>query len=998
MTSAAKTWGELGNGVTNTAASPAKASPGLTWQLVHAEPGALIYAVRGAQPATNPAGGKHGPGGGWAPGGVADVSGGPEPHRPDAHPVWHHAGYVGRVGVLAAALGVGAAVAGNPVIAWAEPGDSDASISSSTASESPSRTESPTRPGSKRTARTTPAADTPAATRVIAGTRSSTAGEVGVPALPSKTVPGSQADQAAPAQRGPAPTTTSSPATAQDTVRIPSPLPYLAVIPSGVTPDPEVTAVQPQGATESPNADVPPARYTPATRGGEVRPLAARSASTVLPVDGIIGAVLEPLITPNAPAAQAAQTTAEFGLLAWARRSFFNQTPTLAYNPTQTRQVDDVLTGMLNPVDPDGDTLTYTATAPVNGGKVTIAPDGTFTYTPTDELAAAGDTDTFQVTASDAGSGFHVHGLSGLMNLLTFGLIGDAGHSASATVTVDVNAAPLSATPAYTLGAAEHATGTVAGELHVTDADSDPLSYNVTGGPAAGSVTLTADGAFTYTPTATARHDAAAGDAGPAELADSFTVTVDDNHGRAVDIAVTVTVDPANNPPTITGLTVSDPDTNGTVNVSITVTDPDFDPVTYLVVHDPAYGTVAPSPTGFTYKPTDDARQNAAADINAENLDTFTVSVDDAHGGVISVPVAVPILGATTTAPATTVEAETMIGGRIVADSDASGRSALALTANGTVSTTVTLPASTGLTIRARASSGSPNMTLSIDGVPVTTVVVNSTSWADYTITGALIGGSHVLSISSSNATSQSALYLDKLETTTGSIGDEFLGRSGSAPNSAIWSVKTGTGWDAGMENYTTDNVVLDGQGNLVIQATRTESGYTSGWVESKNNVSFGYGTISARIKMPEGQGLWPAFWLMGADSDTVGWPQSGEIDVVELSSTTTTVYSTLHGPIAGSTGTQQAQLITNLPDLSTDYHDYWVRHLENEITFGVDDQTLGTLTPESLDPGQTWVYNRPMYVILNLAVGGPWAGAPNDSTQFPATMIVDGVRWDPAT
>lgn len=193
-------------------------------------------------------------------------------------------------------------------------------------------------------------------------------------------------------------------------------------------------------------------------------------------------------------------------------------------------------------------------------------------------------------------------------------------------------------------------------------------------------------------------------------------------------------------------------------------------------------------------------------------------------------------------------------------------------------------------------------------------------------------------------------------------------------------------------------NATLDGQGNLVLQATRNKNGtYNSGWVWSKNNMSFGYGTITARIKMPKGQGLWPAFWLMGADSDTVGWPQSGEIDIVELPSTTTAIYSALHGPITGNNGTQQAQIISQVPDVSTGYHNYWVRHLENEITFGYDDYTLGTLTPESLGPGETWVYNRPMYAILNLGVGGPWAGAPNSSTLFPAKMIVDSVRWDAA-
>ena len=121
--------------------------------------------------------------------------------------------------------------------------------------------------------------------------------------------------------------------------------------------------------------------------------------------------------------------------------------------------------------------------------------------------------------------------------------------------------------------------------------------------------------------------------------------------------------------------------------------------------------------------------------------------------------------------------------------------------------------------------------------------------------------------------------------------------------------------------------------------------------METTNKMSLGYGTITARIQVPKGQGLWPAFWLKDADEETNPWPGSGEIDVLELPSTTTTIYSTLHGPIAGTTATQQAQVIGNLPDLSTGYHNFWVTHLPDKITFGVDNVTLGTLIPESLAP-----------------------------------------------
>lgn len=238
-------------------------------------------------------------------------------------------------------------------------------------------------------------------------------------------------------------------------------------------------------------------------------------------------------------------------------------------------------------------------------------------------------------------------------------------------------------------------------------------------------------------------------------------------------------------------------------------------------------------------------------------------------------------------------------------------------------------------------------------------------------------------------------LHADNEGPNTGFV-DEFLGESGSAPG-RMWTTRSGTDFDSGIETYQAGNVFLDGNGHLVIQAIRDTTGaYTSGSVWTKNNLTLGYGTISARIKMPTGQGLLPSFWLMGADSDIVGWPASGEIDIAELPSTSTMLYSTLHGPIEGTTDTQYIQLVTTQPDLSTDYHSYWVRHLENQITFGVDNQTLATLTPDSLGPGQTWVYNRPTYAILNLQVGGPWAGAPDDSTPSTAWMLVDSVTFDP--
>lgn len=232
---------------------------------------------------------------------------------------------------------------------------------------------------------------------------------------------------------------------------------------------------------------------------------------------------------------------------------------------------------------------------------------------------------------------------------------------------------------------------------------------------------------------------------------------------------------------------------------------------------------------------------------------------------------------------------------------------------------------------------------------------------------------------------------------TATSLYDGFDGPAGAAPDPTKWSPIEGTGWDIGVQDYRAGNAVLDGQGNLVIEAVKTDTGYTSGRVQTRELASFGYGTLTARIKMPSGQGLWPAFWLVGADESTNPWPGAGEINVVEMINEATTHYSAIHGPVTGVGDYLQVQITGTGNDLSTDFHNYWVTRAENSITVGVDDAVWGTFTPDMLPPTAQWVFNKPFYAILNLAVGGPWAGPPDASTEFPAVMLVDWVEWKPA-
>ena len=208
---------------------------------------------------------------------------------------------------------------------------------------------------------------------------------------------------------------------------------------------------------------------------------------------------------------------------------FNNQTPRLS--PTQTAQSPaGVVTGQLNAVDPDSPRLSYTIAADPARGIATVGVDGSWSYTP-DSAVAAGGTDSFRVTVSDAPSGFAIHGVAGLINLLSFGLLGSRGDSSTSTVAVTVapftpaNRAPVVGTPV--VGTPDSVTGVVSGSVSATDADGDTLTYSAPSTTGKGGVSIVAGtGAFTYTPTVAARNNAAATGATAADLQDSFTVTV----------------------------------------------------------------------------------------------------------------------------------------------------------------------------------------------------------------------------------------------------------------------------------------------------------------------------------------------------------------------------------------------------------------------------------------------------------------------------------------
>lgn len=231
---------------------------------------------------------------------------------------------------------------------------------------------------------------------------------------------------------------------------------------------------------------------------------------------------------------------------------------------------------------------------------------------------------------------------------------------------------------------------------------------------------------------------------------------------------------------------------------------------------------------------------------------------------------------------------------------------------------------------------------------------------------------------------------------------DEFNDTTaGTLPDSTKWAYDIGNGnngWgNAELQYYTnrTSNVQLDGKGNLVITARRESFGgkdFTSARIKTKGKFEQAYGRFEARLKTPTGPGLWPAFWMLGANIDEVPWPQCGEIDIMEQRGQEPNInHGSLHGP-GYSAGNAKTKSYTNLNGrFDNEYHVYAVEWGKDFIDFFVDDFLYQRITPKDLT-GE-WVYNHPFFLILNVAVGGNFVGFPTGGTPFPQSLVVDYVR-----
>ena len=249
---------------------------------------------------------------------------------------------------------------------------------------------------------------------------------------------------------------------------------------------------------------------------------------------------------------------------------------------------------------------------------------------------------------------------------------------------------------------------------------------------------------------------------------------------------------------------------------------------------------------------------------------------------------------------------------------------------------------------------------------------------------------------------------------------DEFNGKKGKLPSSSNWGydIGNGYGWgNAELEYYTNKpaNVSTDGKGKLVITANRIsnlkgtavdnsssttqilnscwECQFTSAKLKTANKLTFKYGRIEARMKVAPGEGTWPAFWMLGDDLlDGNPWPECGEIDIVETRGIEPGMTSAaLHGPGfgkgAGVGGTYQ-----NSEPLSAAYHVFAIEWKKNQIDFYIDDHLITSETPASFAPGR-WVFNQEFFLILNLAMGGEFAGD-IDPALNKTQLFVDYIRY----
>ena len=231
---------------------------------------------------------------------------------------------------------------------------------------------------------------------------------------------------------------------------------------------------------------------------------------------------------------------------------------------------------------------------------------------------------------------------------------------------------------------------------------------------------------------------------------------------------------------------------------------------------------------------------------------------------------------------------------------------------------------------------------------------------------------------------------------------ESFDGEAGSRPAQETWELQTGGGgWGNSQLEHNTnrsENAQLTGTGELMIIAREEPYGgndYTSARLRSKESFDPIFGRFEARIKVPEGAGLWPAFWLLGSDYEEVSWPLCGEIDIMEFNGgEPNQMFTTVHGPgYSGGSGVGQTHRLQE-GSFSDGYFIYSVDIDPEHISWYLDDKLIYSVSSGDLPAQAPWVLDNGMKILLNLAVGGHFVSPPTDPEAFPAVMYVDWVRF----
>ncbi|MBJ7881108.1 glycoside hydrolase family 16 protein [Gelidibacter salicanalis] len=220
---------------------------------------------------------------------------------------------------------------------------------------------------------------------------------------------------------------------------------------------------------------------------------------------------------------------------------------------------------------------------------------------------------------------------------------------------------------------------------------------------------------------------------------------------------------------------------------------------------------------------------------------------------------------------------------------------------------------------------------------------------------------------------------------------------NGDALDATVWNYELGDGcpnlcgWGNNERQiYTQDNVKIQ-NGYLVITAAYDGATYTSGKINTKDNIEFQYGTVEVRAKLAVGKGIWPAIWMLGSNISEVGWPRSGEIDIMEyVGKHPHEIHTTLHTP--DSHGQSINTKITTSENIEEGFHLYKAHWTKDFIKFYIDDALVYTFSPEVKDEN-TWPFDHPYYLILNLAIGGNFGGPEVDDTIFPQQFLIDYVK-----